>query len=171
MTNQRNEVIMESANPAVMEALTQKEDHEMSGINQKITALYCRLSQEDERAGESLSIENQKDILQRYAKDHRFPNPTFFVDDGYSGISIDRPGFQGMLAEIEAGHVAVVITKDLSRLGRNSGMTNLYQNFIFPDNGVRFIAINDAVDRASYPAHIWTEAAHAHGRYPVSATR
>lgn len=67
MTNQRNEVIMESANPAVMEALTQKEDHEMSGINQKITALYCRLSQEDERAGESLSIENQKDILQRYA--------------------------------------------------------------------------------------------------------
>ena len=146
MTNQRNEVIMESANPAVMEALTQKEDHEMSGINQKITALYCRLSQEDERAGESLSIENQKDILQRYAKDHRFPNPTFFVDDGYSGISFDRPGFQSMLAEIEAGHVAVVITKDLSRLGRNSAMTNLYQNFIFPDNGVRFIAINDAVD-------------------------
>jgi len=130
----------------VMEALTQKEDHEMSGINQKITALYCRLSQEDERAGESLSIENQKDILQKYAKEHRFPNPTFFVDDGYSGITFDRPGFQSMLAEIEAGHVAVVITKDLSRLGRNSAMTNLYQNFIFPDNGVRFIAINDAVD-------------------------
>ena len=137
---------MESANPAVMEALTQKEDHEMSGINQKITALYCRLSQEDARSGESLSIENQKDILQRYAKEQHFPNPQFFVDDGYSGTNFDRPGFQSMLAEVEAGHVAVVITKDLSRLGRNLVMTGMYQNFIFPENGVRFIAINDAVD-------------------------
>ena len=146
MTNQQNEGIMRSANPAVTEALTQKEDHEMSGINDKITALYCRLSQEDERAGESLSIENQKDILQRFAKEQRFPNPRFFVDDGYSGIDFDRPGFQSMLAEIEAGHVAVVITKDLSRLGRNSAKTGLYQNFVFPENGVRFIAINDDVD-------------------------
>ena len=120
----------------------------MSGATNKITALYCRLSQEDERAGESLSIENQKSILLSYCKDHHFPNPVFFVDDGVSGVTYDRPGFQAMLAEIEAGHVAVCITKDLSRLGRNSALTGLYTNFTFPQNGVRFIAINDNFDTA-----------------------
>ena len=103
----------------------------MSGATNKITALYCRLSQEDERAGESLSIENQKAILLSYCKDHHFGNPKFFIDDGYSGVNYDRPGFQAMLAEIEAGHVAVCITKDLSRLGRNSALTGLYTNFTF----------------------------------------
>ena len=120
----------------------------MSGATSKITALYCRLSQEDERAGESLSIENQKSILLSYCKDHHFGNPKFFIDDGYSGVNYDRPGFQAMLAEIEAGHVAVCITKDLSRLGRNSALTGLYTNFTFPQNGVRFIAINDNFDTA-----------------------
>ena len=118
----------------------------MSGATNKITALYCRLSQEDERSGESLSIENQKAILLQYVKDHHFPNPVFFVDDGVSGVTYDRPGFQAMLAEIEAGNVAVAITKDLSRLGRNSALTGLYTNFTFPQNGVRFIAINDNYD-------------------------
>ena len=70
----------------------------MSGATNKITALYCRLSQEDERLGESLSIENQKDILLDYAKKNHFSNPVFFVDDGYSGTNYDRPGFQSMLA-------------------------------------------------------------------------
>ena len=112
----------------------------------RITALYCRLSQEDERAGESLSIENQKDMLLRYAREHHFPNPTFFVDDGVSGVTYDRPGFQAMLAEIEAGRVAVCITKDLSRLGRNSSLTGLYINFTFPKYNVRYIAINDHFD-------------------------
>ena len=120
----------------------------MSGATNKITALYCRLSQEDERAGESLSIENQRSILLSYCKDHHFGNPKFFIDDGYSGVNYDRPGFQAMLAEIEAGHVAVCITKDLSRLGRNSALTGLYTNFTFPQNGVRFIAINDNFDTA-----------------------
>lgn len=78
----------------------------------KITALYCRLSQEDANEGESNSISNQKRILEQYARDHRFPNPVFFVDDGYSGTSFQRPGFQKMLDEIEAGHVAVCIVKD-----------------------------------------------------------
>ena len=118
----------------------------MNGATNKITALYCRLSQEDERAGESLSIENQKAMLLQYAREHHFPNPTFFVDDGVSGVTYDRPGFQTMLAEIEAGRVAVAITKDLSRLGRNSALTGLYTNFTFPQNGVRFIAINDNYD-------------------------
>ena len=78
----------------------------------KITALYCRLSQEDLQAGESGSIQNQGDMLLRYARELRFPNPTFFVDDGVSGVTYDRPGFQAMLAEIEAERVAVCITKD-----------------------------------------------------------
>ena len=85
-------------------------------------------------------------MLLQYAKEHHFPNPTFFVDDGVSGVTYDRPGFQAMLAEIEAGRVAVAVTKDLSRLGRNSALTGLYTNFTFPQNGVRFIAINDNYD-------------------------
>ena len=118
----------------------------MSGATNKITALYCRLSQEDARLGESLSIENQKAILLEYAKKNHFPNPVFFVDDGYSGTNYDRPGFQSMLTEIEAGHIGIVITKDLSRLGRNSALTGLYTHFTFPQYGVRYIAINDNYD-------------------------
>ena len=78
-----------------------KEETEMLRATDKITALYCRLSQEDALAGDSNSIVNQKNILLQYAKDNRFPNPTFFVDDGYSGTTFDRPGFQKMLDEIE----------------------------------------------------------------------
>lgn len=118
----------------------------MLRATEKITALYCRLSQEDANEGDSNSITNQKDILLRYAKEHRFPNPTFFVDDGYSGTNYDRPGFQQMLSEIEAGKVVVVLTKDLSRLGRNSSLTGLYINFTFPKYSVRYIAINDHFD-------------------------
>ena len=82
----------------------------------------------------------------QYAREYHFPNPTFFVDDGVSGVTYDRPGFQAMLTEIEAGWVAVAITKDLSQLDRNSALTGLYTNFTFPQNGVRFIAINDNYD-------------------------
>ena len=147
MTNTESHAKIESINP-VLAVAPIKEETEMSEATNKITALYCRLSQEDERAGESLSIENQKAILLSYCKDHHFSNPKFFIDDGYSGVNYDRPGFQAMLAEIEAGHVAVCITKDLSRLGRNSALTGLYTNFTFPQNGVRFIAINDNFDTA-----------------------
>ena len=145
MTNTQSLGTIEATNP-VLTVAPPKEDSEMNGATNKITALYCRLSQEDERAGESLSIENQKDMLLRYAREHHFPNPTFFVDDGVSGVTYDRPGFQAMLAEIEAGHVEVVITKDLSRLGRNSSLTGLYINYTFPQYGVRYIAINDHFD-------------------------
>ena len=78
----------------------------------KITALYCRLSQEDMQAGESESIQNQKLILQKYADEHHFFNTRFFVDDGFSGVSFEREGLQAMLHEVEAGNVATVITKD-----------------------------------------------------------
>lgn len=130
-----------------------KEDNEMLRATDKITALYCRLSVEDtkdeKRNGKedlSNSIQNQKAMLLQYARDHRFPHPTFFIDDGYSGVTYDRPGFQKMLDEIEAGHVGTVITKDLSRLGRNSALTGLYINYTFPQNDVRYIAINDHFD-------------------------
>lgn len=145
MTNASASAIMESTNP-VLTVAPLKEDTEMLGATNKITALYCRLSQDDGRPDESVSIENQRAILLQYVKDHHFLNPVFFVDDGVSGVTYDRPGFQAMLTEIEAGRVAVVITKDLSRLGRNSALTGLYTNFTFPQNGVRFIAINDNYD-------------------------
>ena len=145
MTNTRNLGTIETANP-VLAVAPLKEDAEMQRATDKITALYCRLSQEDANEGESNSIQNQEAILLQHAKEHRFPNPTFFVDDGYSGTNYDRPGFQAMLAEIEAGKVAVCCTKDLSRLGRNSSLTGLYINFTFPKYGVRYIAINDHFD-------------------------
>ena len=118
MTNTGNLGTIEAANP-VLTVAPLKEDTEMLRATEKITALYCRLSVEDlkddKNGGKgdvSNSIQNQKDILLRYAKEHRFPNPTFFVDDGYSGTNYDRPGFQQMLSEIEAGKVAVVLSKD-----------------------------------------------------------
>lgn len=130
-----------------------KEDNEMLRATDKITALYCRLSVEDTKDEKkngkedlSNSIQNQKAMLLQYARDHRFPHPTFFIDDGYSGVTYDRPGFQKMLDEIESGHVGTVITKDLSRLGRNSALTGLYINYTFPQNDVRYIAINDHFD-------------------------
>ena len=123
-----------------------KEETELIRATDKITALYCRLSQEDALDGESNSISNQKRILSAYAKDHHFLNPVFFVDDGYSGTDFDRPGFQEMLDEIEADHVAVVLTKDLSRLGRNSTMTGMFINITFAKHNVRYIAINDNFD-------------------------
>ena len=133
------------ANPVLTVAPT-KEVSDMSGATDKITALYCRLSQEDERSGESLSIENQKSILLQYAREHHFTNPVFFVDDGYSGTNFDRPGFQSMLAEMEAGRVKICLSKDLSRLGRNSSLVGLYTSMTFPKYGVRYIAINDNFD-------------------------
>ena len=145
MTNSQNLGTIEATNP-VLAVAPLKEETEMLRATEKITALYCRLSQEDANEGDSNSITNQKDILLRYAKEHRFPNPTFFVDDGYSGTHYDRPGFQQMLSEIEAGKVVVVLTKDLSRLGRNSSLTGLYINFTFPKYSVRYIAINDHFD-------------------------
>ena len=148
MTNEKNSVIMAPANP-VQTVAPEKEETEMLRATDKITALYCRLSQEDERLGESLSIENQKRILEAYAKEHRFPNPVFFVDDGYSGTDFDRPGFQAMLNEIESDHVAVLLTKDLSRLGRNSTMTGMFINITFAKHDVRYIAINDNFDSAN----------------------
>ena len=114
----------------------------------KITALYCRLSQDDGREGESNSIVNQKALLNEYARKHHFKNLQFFVDDGYSGTGFDRPDFRRMGQMIENKEIGTVIVKDMSRFGRNYLQVGMYTDIVFPENDVRFIAINDNVDSA-----------------------
>lgn len=114
--------------------------------NQTMTALYCRLSQEDELAGESNSIHNQKQILQEYADRNGFQNPRFFVDDGYSGVTFDRPAYLEMMAEVEAGQVSTIIVKDHSRLGRNRLVVGILLEETFAQYHVRYIAINGIDD-------------------------
>ena len=106
------------------------------------------MSHEDELSGESNSISNQKRILEAYAKQNGFTNLKWYTDDGFSGANFQRPGFQSMLADIEAGLVGTVIVKDMSRLGRNYLQVGMYTEMIFPQKNVRFIAINDGVDSA-----------------------
>ena len=91
-----------------------------------VTALYCRLSRDDELQGESFSIQNQRRILETYAKDHGFINCRWFVDDGWSGANFERPAFTQMIEGVENGEVKTVITKDLSRLGRNYLQVGLF---------------------------------------------
>lgn len=108
---------------------------------EKITALYCRLSQDDGLDGESNSIQNQKIILMDYAKKNGYLHPKYFVDDGISGTTFERPGFREMEALIEAGKVSAVIVKDLSRFGREHVETSRYLEIIYPTLGVKFVAI------------------------------
>ena len=111
-----------------------------------VTALYCRLSRDDELQGDSNSIINQKKILQKYALDHGWKNIRFYIDDGISGTTFNRPGFQEMIADIEAGIVKRVIIKDMSRLGRDYLQVGMYTEIMFPEHDVHFIAVNDGVD-------------------------
>ena len=113
---------------------------------EKITALYCRLSQDDGREGESNSIVNQKAMLKEYALKNHFKNIKFFVDDGWSGTNFDRPSFRELESLVEDGKVGIIIVKDMSRLGRNYLQVGMYTDVVFPDNNVRFVAINDNVD-------------------------
>jgi site-specific DNA recombinase len=117
--------------------------------NNKITALYCRLSRDDELQGDSNSIKNQKAILQKYADDNSFANTEFFVDDGYSGTSFDRPDWQRLLSQVEEGNIGIVIVKDMSRLGRDYLKVGYYTEVLFPGSDIRFIAINNNVDSAN----------------------
>lgn len=115
----------------------------------KITALYCRLSRDDELQGDSNSIKNQKSILKKYADDNGFINTEFFVDDGVSGTTFDRPDFQRMITEMDAGRIGTIIVKDMSRLGRDYLKVGYYTEIAFPNAEVRFIAINNGVDSAN----------------------
>ena len=111
-----------------------------------ITALYARLSQEDALDGESNSIANQKKILLKYATDNHFSNPTFFIDDGVSGVTLDRPGWNEMIRLAEAGKVQTVIVKDMSRMGRDYLKVGYYTESFFAERDIRYIAINDGID-------------------------
>ena len=121
----------------------------IAALDTRFTALYCRLSRDDELQGDSNSIKNQKLILQKYADDNGFRNTRFFVDDGYSGTTFDRPDFQRMIAEMDAGRIGTVIVKDMSRLGRDYLKVGFYTEVAFPEADVRFIAINNGVDSAN----------------------
>ena len=115
----------------------------------RITVLYERLSRDDEMQGESNSITNQKKYLEDYAVQHGFGNIQHFSDDGYSGTNFNRPAFNSLLTEIEAGRVGTVIVKDMSRFGRNYLQVGFYTEMMFPKKNVRFIAVNNGVDSAN----------------------
>ena len=115
----------------------------------KITALYERLSRDDELQGESNSIKNQKQLLESYAHKNGYSPIRHFTDDGVSGTTFEREGFQAMIAEVEAGNVGAVIVKDMSRFGRDYLKVGFYTEVMFKEKGVRFIAINNGIDSAN----------------------
>ncbi len=115
----------------------------------RITALYERLSRDDEQQGESNSISNQKSYLEEYARKNRYGNIRHYTDDGYTGRNFKRPGFQSMLDDIQDGKIGTVIVKDMSRLGRNYLEVGFYTEMLFPKKNIRFIAINNNVDSSN----------------------
>ena len=140
---------MSISNPVLADCPPMKGAETMLRQSDKITALYCRLSRDDELQGDSNSIVNQKAILSKYAKENGFKNPLFFVDDGYSGTNFNRPSWSELLEKIENGEVATLIVKDMSRLGRDYLKVGFYTEVLFVEKGVRFIAINNGIDSAN----------------------
>ena len=140
---------MNTSNPVLADCPPIKEEQDMNRQSDKITAIYCRLSRDDEQAGESNSIVNQKAILKKYAKEQGFRNIQFFVDDGFSGANFNRPEWQRMIAMVEADQIGVLLAKDMSRIGRNYLEVGFYTEILFPKHNVRFIAINSGVDSAN----------------------
>ncbi len=132
----------------------------------KITALYCRLSRDDEQLGESNSITNQKSILSKYAKENNFQNIKFFVDDGYSGTTFTRPAFMEMMELAESGKIGTIIVKDHSRLGRNRLIVGQLLEEDFVRLCIRYIAIMDNIDSSKglndfLPIQDWFNEMHA----------
>jgi len=153
--NQKSAIIATS-NPVLADCPPMKGAETMLRQSDKITALYCRLSRDDELQGDSNSIVNQKAILSKYAKENHFSNTAFFVDDGYSGANFDRPSWTELVEKIENGEVATLIVKDMSRLGRDYLRVGLYTDILFPEKGVRFIAISNGVDSANQQENDFT---------------
>ena len=143
------DAIINVSNPVLADCPPIKEEQDMNRQSGKITAIYCRLSRDDEQAGESNSIVNQKAILKKYAKEQGFRNIQFFVDDGFSGANFNRPEWQRMIAMVEADQIGVLLAKDMSRIGRNYLEVGFYTEILFPKHNVRFIAINSGVDSAN----------------------
>ncbi len=115
----------------------------------KITALYCRLSRDDELQGDSNSIVNQKNILSKYAKENGFKNLQYFVDDGFSGTNFNRPSWNDLITLVEDNKVGAIIVKDMSRLGRDYLKVGFYTEILFVEKNIRFIAINNGIDSAN----------------------
>lgn len=110
------------------------------------TALYLRLSRDDEEYGDSVSIETQRTILQQYAKENRLHVVDEYVDDGWSGTNFDRPDFKRMMNDVDSGKINCIVTKDLSRFGREHIQMDYYLEFEFPERGIRYIAVTDNED-------------------------
>lgn len=110
------------------------------------TALYYRLSRDDENFGDSVSIETQRTILQQFARDNQFHVVDEYIDDGWSGTNFDRPAFQQMMDDVDAGRINCIITKDLSRFGREHVMMDYYLEFVFPEKNIRYIAVTENED-------------------------
>lgn len=138
-----------TSNPVLADCPPIKEEQDMNRQSDKITAIYCRLSRDDELTGESNSIVNQKAILKKYAKEQGFRNIQFFVDDGYSGANFNRPNWNCMIELVKDNKIGVIIAKDMSRIGRNYLEVGLYTEMLFPEHDVRFIAVNSGVDSAN----------------------
>lgn len=111
--------------------------------------IYCRLSNDDERDGESVSIENQKLLLQNYVRQRGWNEIDTYIDDGYSGTNFDRPGVKRLIEDAKAKRINVILVKDLSRFGRNYIEFGQYTDYLFPSLGCRFIALNNGIDTES----------------------
>ncbi len=140
---------MNQLNDSLYDVLFNQKYSKASGGDKSVTALYARLSRDDEIDTESNSITNQRKILCKYAEDNGFTNTRFYFDDGISGTHFDRPGFQQMMTDVENGEVGTIIVKDLSRFGRHHILVDYFTEIYFPDNDIRFIAIHDSVDSKS----------------------
>jgi len=139
-------VKINTSNSVLTGCPNEKEDKNYMRQSEKITVLYCRLSRDDELQGDSNSIVNQKNILSKYAKDNGFKNTQFIVDDGYSGTSFQRPGWNELVELIENDKVETIIVKDMSRLGRDYLKVGFYTEILFVEKNIRFIAVNNGID-------------------------
>ena len=110
------------------------------------TALYMRLSRDDENYGDSVSIETQRTILRQFAKENLLHVVDEYVDDGWSGTNFERPDFKRMMDDVESGKINCIVTKDLSRFGREHVMMDYYLEFVFPEKNIRYIAVSDNED-------------------------
>lgn len=140
--------IIYTSNPVLADCSPIKEEQDMNRQSDKITAIYCRLSRDDELAGESNSIVNQKKLLTKVAKEKGYTNLVHFLDDGISGVTMDRPGFVDMIRQLEQGKAAAVFVKDLSRLGRNYIEVGRLTEEFFPEHDIRLVAVSDNIDTA-----------------------
>lgn len=149
LTNNKMSVIINTSNPVLTDCPIEKEEQKFMRQSDKITALYCRLSRDDELQGDSNSIVNQKNILSKYAKENGFKNLQYFVDDGFSGTNFNRPSWNDLIALVEENKVGTIIVKDMSRLGRDYLKVGFYTEVMFVEKNIRFIAINNGIDSAN----------------------